>query len=57
MPYALENWGSKAIVVNSATGKHFSKNPIPLVNAKRQIRLLRAVEHGMKPRRAKPMDS
>ena len=40
MPYALERWGNKAIVVNSKTGKHFSNSPIPLVNAKKQMRLL-----------------
>ncbi len=40
MPYALEHWGKKAIVVNSKTGKHFSNSPIPLTNAKAQMRLL-----------------
>lgn len=39
----------KAIVVNSATGKHHSSSPIPLANAKKQMRLLQAVEHGFKP--------
>ena len=40
MPYALENWGKKAIVVNSQTGKHFSTKPLPLETAKKQMRLL-----------------
>ena len=51
MPYIIEKWGSKGIVVNSKTGKHFSKNPIPLANAEKQIRLLRGVEHNFKPSR------
>ena len=53
MPYHLElgsgghSFGKgKAIVVNTATGKHFSKNPIPLANAERQKRLLDAISHG-----------
>ena len=52
MPYALEKWGEKkAIVVNTQTGKHFSKSPIPLANAEKQMRLLEGVEHGMKPKK------
>ena len=53
MPYALERWGKgKAIVVNSQTGKHYSSSPIPLANAEKQMKLLRAVEHGtLKPRK------
>lgn len=50
MPYGLEHWGKgKAIVVNTQTGKHYSTSPIPLANAKKQERLLRAVEHGFTP--------
>lgn len=50
MPYALEHWSKgKAIVVNTQTGKHYEKSPIPLARAERQLRLLRAVEHGFKP--------
>lgn len=41
----------KAIVVNSQTGKHYSKSPIPLANAKAQMRLLYGIEKGMKPRK------
>jgi len=44
MPFALERWGKKAIVVNSQTGKHFSNSPIPLTNAKAQMRLLKEKE-------------
>jgi len=58
MPYHLELGSGghhfakgKAIVVNSATGKHFSKSPIPLANAERQMRLLQGVEHGMVPKK------
>ena len=39
----------KAIVVNSQTGKHYSSAPISLANAKKQMRLLQAVEHGFRP--------
>lgn len=53
MPYVLEHWGKKAIVVNSQTGVHHSKTPIPLANAKAQLRLLQGVEHGMTPRKDK----
>jgi hypothetical protein len=44
MPYALERWGNKAIVVNSQTGKHYSNSPIPLTNAKAQMRVLESVK-------------
>jgi len=57
MPYVLERSSEghkfaqgKAIVVNSMTGKHFSKMPIPLAKAEKQMRLLQAVEHGMTPK-------
>lgn len=51
MPYALERWGNKAIVTNTQTGHHFSTSPIPLANAKAQLRLLYGIEGGMKPRK------
>lgn len=52
MPYALEKWGEKkAIVVNTQTGKHHSLSPIPLANAEKQMRLLEAVDRGMKPKK------
>lgn len=46
MPYILEHWGKKAIVVNPKSGAHFSKMPIPLDNAKKQMRLLYMKEKG-----------
>lgn len=57
MPYHLElgsgahKFMHKAIVVNSLTGHHYSKDPIPVEKAKSQMRLLYGVEHGMKPRK------
>lgn len=48
MPYAIERWGSKGIVVNSKTGKHYSLKPIPLESAKAQLRVLKAAEKGEK---------
>lgn len=44
----------KGIVVNSMTGHHYSNEPIPLIKAKAQKRLLDAVEHGFKPTGKKP---
>ena len=55
MPYHLElasgadKFKGKAIVVNTQTGHHFSKDPIPIERAKAQMRLLHGVEHGMIP--------
>lgn len=43
------SYGGKAIVVNTQTGKHHSTEPIPMERAKKQKRLLDAVEHGFKP--------
>jgi hypothetical protein len=46
MPYHLElgsdghSFGGRAIVVNTKTGKHFSNQPVPLANAKKQMKLL-----------------
>lgn len=40
MPYHLEHFGDKAIVVNTKTGKHHSLSPIPLVKAQAQERVL-----------------
>ena len=47
MPYDLERWGKKAIVVNTATGAHKSLKPIPLATAKKQLNLLRGIDRGM----------
>jgi hypothetical protein len=49
MPYIIERWGKKGIVVNSQSGKHYSSSPIPIANAEKQLNLLRAVDKGMKP--------
>lgn len=55
MPYHLElgsdghSFRGKAIVVNTQTGKHHSTSPIPISSAKKQMRLLQAVEHGYTP--------
>lgn len=55
MPYFLElgsdgkSYKGKAIVVNSMTGRHHSLEPIPMEKARKQKRLLEAVEHGFKP--------
>ena len=43
MPYALEHWGDKAIVVNTKTGKHYSESPIALPKAEAQMRLLKQI--------------
>lgn len=50
MPYEIVKTGqNKGFVRNSTTGKTYSDSPIPLANAVRQERLLRAVEHGFEP--------
>lgn len=41
MPYDIVKTGQgKGFVVNTTTGRHFSRSPIPLANAERQLRLL-----------------
>ena len=48
MPYHLElgsgahKFAGKAIVVNSLTGHHYSKDPIRVPKAKAQLRILEA---------------
>lgn len=49
MPYILERYGDKAIVVNAKTGRHHSLKPIPLANAKAQMRVLESVEKKESP--------
>ena len=50
MPFTILKSGeNKGIVLNTKTGKTYSDSPIPLYRAKRQERLLRAIEHGFKP--------
>ena len=43
MPYILERYGDKAIVVNAKSGRHHSLKPIPIENAKAQMRVLESV--------------
>ena len=43
MPFHLEHFGDKAIVVNTKSGKHYSSSPIPLARAKAQERVLESV--------------
>lgn len=40
MPFHLEHFKDKAIVVNTLTGKHYSTSPIPLQSAAKQMRIL-----------------
>ena len=41
MPYEIVRLGDgKGYIKNTKTGRHFSKSPIPLANAERQMRLL-----------------
>lgn len=42
MPYHLERYGDKAIVVNTKTGRHHSLQPIALTKAEAQKRVLEA---------------
>jgi hypothetical protein len=51
MPYHLElgsdghKFAGKAIVVNSVTGEHLSKKPIPIEKAKAQKRIVEEAMH------------
>jgi len=44
MPYSLEHWKDKAIVVDTK-GHHYSNEPISMEKAERQMRLLQMIEH------------
>jgi len=44
MPFSLEHWKDKAIVVDTK-GRHYSNEPISMMKAKRQMRLLEMIEH------------
>ena len=57
MPYHLEHFGDKAIVVSTKTGHHHSIDPIPLKNAKAQMRVLEAAAKKENPKmeEIKPM--
>lgn len=50
MPYELLKRGTGYVVKNKETGKEHSKKPIPKARAEAQMRLLQAIDHGMKPR-------
>ena len=50
MPYAIRKVKDGYKVVNTATGKVHAKHT-SRARADAQLRLLRGVEHGMKPRR------
>lgn len=54
MPYMLERYGDKAIVVNTMTGRHHSMEPISLQNAKAQKRVLEAAAVKEKPMKDDP---
>jgi len=58
MPYEIARIGQdKGMVVNTTTGRQFSNSPIPLANAEKQIRLLRAVKSsGWRPTGKKPKE-
>lgn len=56
MPFHLElgsgdahKWFQKAIVVNTLTGHHYSKDPIPIKKAEAQKRLLEAAIKSKEP--------
>lgn len=44
MPFSLEHWKDKAIVVDTK-GHHYSNEPISMMKAKRQMRKLEMIEH------------
>ena len=44
MPYAIERYGDKAIVINTKTHEHYSKKPIPMINAEKQINILKMAD-------------
>jgi hypothetical protein len=52
MPYALEKVGGKFKVINKDSGKVHAKGTSSK-NAKKQMRLLQGIEHGMKLRSQK----
>lgn len=50
MPYKIKEKGTKYQVMNIESGKVHSKGTTK-GKAEKQVRLLRAIEHGFKPRR------
>lgn len=53
MPLELKKKGTGYVVRNKESGKEYSKKGIPKARAEAQMRLLNAIEHGMKPRSKK----
>lgn len=53
MPYSVRRKGSKFVVVNTDTGKVKGTHE-SAAKARRQINLLRGIEHGWKPTGKKP---
>ena len=51
MPYVIRKKGSQYEVVNKNTGRGHGKTTE--LKAKKQLRLLQGIEHGMKPRKKK----
>lgn len=49
MPYKIESADGGYRVVNTVTGKLHARHS-SLANARRQVRLLNAVDHGYRPR-------
>ena len=56
MPFALEKWNDKAIVVNTQTGKHYSQVPISREKAEAQMRLLKNYVDKGEPKKDPPAD-
>ena len=53
MSWALERWGSKAIVVNQDNGHHITKDPVPMAKANKS--LARAVKKTEKAKKPEPV--
>lgn len=49
MPYDIKKKGTGFVVMNTMTGKEYSKKGIPKARAEAQMRLLKGIEHGFKP--------
>jgi len=53
MSWALERWGSKAIVVNQDNGHHITKDPVPMAKANKS--LARAIKKSEKAKKPQPV--
>jgi hypothetical protein len=51
--WALERWGSKAIVVNQDNGHHITKDPVPMAKANKS--LARAIKKSEKAKKPQPV--